>query len=456
MRRFPALSILPENASAAEKLTWDLEKAQGWDRFWRRRQFEQIPDSFLLPIARHYRELWKSIGERDANLYLLETVERLSHLAIHPKTSDDDLIGISKRIAEECREIIRLSGKRPYTADWLLRICNRYQIRPPPALARYGNGIRNGPDTHAVTVTDGVLSQGTISRLTDDAWWRRKLRVAHGRILEAEAIRLHRVHRYAGCYVSDATFLRVQQQRQRNQRVLAGLIAENEDGQSLALDELIEHSLANPANRRDELMVRIYGFEQLAKLTGHEAVLLTVTAPSRMHAHLGTSGAPIQTLPQIPLRERRRGTSTNYGAASVRNGSAWDFARMDSGSLKHTMTALLIGISCCSFHRKSCNRWLMLSELTHSLTRQRSQALKSIAFGSRKLTPPRGLRPDTSPSTSPRTSTASASKNQILKPPKAACHSACGRGLQRGEFANSNRSAARLSASGANFDGRPT
>jgi len=305
MLRFPTLTVLPKNASAATKLTWPFERAQGWDRHWRETQFDQIPADFQLPVAQNYCERWQSAGERDANLFLLETVERLAGLAINPKTSDDELCGVAKRIALSCRDVLGRNGNRPYTADYVLRICTRYGIRPPKELSRYGNGTGSVTDTVTVLDTvadtfppsfsDRILGQGTIARLTDDAWWRRGLRIVHGRVLEAEAIRLHLVHRYAGRYVSDTTLARHQQQRRRNQRVLARLIAVNEEGDLVALSELFEHSLANPAIRRSELMARIYGFEQVAKDLGHDAVFLTVTCPSRMHAHFGKSGAPNPT-----------------------------------------------------------------------------------------------------------------------------------------------------------------
>lgn len=150
-------------------------------------------------------------------------------------------------------------------------------------------GVR-GPESASYAATPRI-PPGAIARLTDELWWRRKLRVVHGRLFEAGAINVNLVHRFAGRYVSDATLARHQQQRRRNAKILATLIAENEIGESFELSELIARSLANPANRRAELMVRIYGFDQLAIKLGHEAVLVTVTCPSRMHSHLGEDGA---------------------------------------------------------------------------------------------------------------------------------------------------------------------
>jgi len=80
------------------------------------------------------------------------------------------------------------------------------------------------------------------------------------------------------------------QQKQRNRRVLENCIAANEEGQEFTLQELAEHSLSNPANRRAELMVRMYGFDQYAQTHGHVAWFYTLTCPSRMHARLSDRG----------------------------------------------------------------------------------------------------------------------------------------------------------------------
>lgn len=66
--------------------------------------------------------------------------------------------------------------------------------------------------------------------------------------------------------------------------MIEGLDVVSDEGVVLNLAECVEASVANPENRRAELMVRMRGFEGVANLAGHQGVFITLTAPSKFHA----------------------------------------------------------------------------------------------------------------------------------------------------------------------------
>lgn len=134
--------------------------------------------------------------------------------------------------------------------------------------------------------------QQTLNRLTDPRWWRGQLRKGF-RAVERREVARGAVHRQASAYVSPKALRR----RERDQRRLADLIASLEllnvgTGEVMPLEEIVEKSQANPANRRMALMARIVGVDRYSKAKGHDALLLTTTCPSHMHPRSFTTGAP--------------------------------------------------------------------------------------------------------------------------------------------------------------------
>ncbi|WP_353409068.1 replication endonuclease [Pseudoteredinibacter isoporae] len=131
---------------------------------------------------------------------------------------------------------------------------------------------------------------GAIARCCDDEWWRRQIRRHQDTVLEHVHIEIGLVNKTKGIYCSNFMVERKRAQHKRNMKTLSLLIAENDLGESLSLLELAKRSTANLVNRRNELMTRISGFEEIAKEQDHVGIFYTLTAPSCFHACLSSNG----------------------------------------------------------------------------------------------------------------------------------------------------------------------
>lgn len=144
--------------------------------------------------------------------------------------------------------------------------------------------LRSVTKWHSVEMPAHAGLLEVLNRVCDPSWWSRALRKRF-RVVEHAAIIAGRVHRHAGHFVSDHAMKRSRRHKRRMEEWLASLIAVNQTtGEMVPLEDLIEQSLANPANSRRAMMARVKGIEQHAKSKGHESLLLTITCPSRMHA----------------------------------------------------------------------------------------------------------------------------------------------------------------------------
>jgi hypothetical protein len=194
----------------------------------------------------------RPVGERDgvlddgreseANTWLRRMGEAFPKSALELGASESDIREFARARAQEAQDLVRrevpLERLRQYVA-------------------------RRGLDMPKAKTEEGVRA-----RVACEQWWRRNLRRATGRKVEALSIELRTVHRRGALFCSEDAFKRCGEQRRRNNALLEAVRAINELGEEFSLKELADASVSNPKIRRAELMTRAAGFEYIARQCG--------------------------------------------------------------------------------------------------------------------------------------------------------------------------------------------
>jgi hypothetical protein len=155
-------------------------------------------------------------------------------------------------------------------------------------LSRYVETFKINP----IELNKKIQLSGCLKRYSDNRWWLRKFRKLITQANEKAAIQLNFVNSKRQIYASNITTKNRIAQRLRNDELLSSSFIINEAGQRYSLKEISDLNVSNPKIRKDELICRARGFENLAKELGHEALFITVTCPSKYHRAFSKSGAP--------------------------------------------------------------------------------------------------------------------------------------------------------------------
>lgn len=218
-------------------------------------------------------------------------------------------------------------------------------IRQPADLWRF---IPTQPKFKTQEARDNwILS--VIVRLLSAKWWEKRINRCWDRLQEHINILLGKVRKGVSAYVSNATMKVVRERKRAMMRWLAESEVMNEQHDLVvSMKDCWEASTSNPVNRRNEMMVRMRGFEDYAEEQGHVGVFFTWTAPSRFHAwKTGRNGKTVEN-------DKYQGATPRQTCAYL--AKLWSLTR---AALKRGNTPVY-GFRVCEPHHDGTPHWHML------------------------------------------------------------------------------------------------
>lgn len=295
-------------------------------REWARKRLAGMPMMWGRHVAAEHARRG-GLDSQAANLWLVDvTAETGGRVPLAAR--DGDIRDLAKEAARAAEDLAWTEARAGGDLDGVLRLlarhCESWGIEP----ARQGG-------------------EPGLARMLCSRWYLRRLRRAHARRAEGAAIRGGVVRRGLWPYASQDAVQRRQEQRRRNAAAMDSAVAVSADGEAVHMAEVVAGSLANPENKRAELMVRIRGCDGYANLQGWACEFWTLTTPSRFHAQRIT-GACAEPNP-------------NYRGASPRDAQAWlckVWARARAAWKRRGL--VVAGLRTAEPHHDGCPHWHLI------------------------------------------------------------------------------------------------
>lgn len=285
-------------------------------------------------MSRAYTKMAKKVGHLEALRALESADKRLSRLEFRYTSTDEEICDFAKaKSAFVMRQVAAIDDV--HTAF----------SRVQDILDDYG--IAFSEAVYKEKLEKGEL-RSLVNRACNEIWWRRTLRRRALREIENVARDLTLVHKYGQAYCSDYTLKRRRQRDEDNAEILRNTVAYDEDDMDnwFSLYELSNKSVSNPDIRRAEMFVRLKGFENIAKASGHVAMFYTPTCPSRFHSV--SNG-------QVNQAWVDAGRPTTRDAHNYMTGMFEDFRKsLDKAEIK------VYGLRVVEPHADGCPHWHVL------------------------------------------------------------------------------------------------
>lgn len=256
------------------KRYFDLDKSQG-----KKRANAYLAKTFL---ERTYPRI-KLITERYAlpsmtieNCHYFNRFNRLTDMS--RKDIENLAFGLSNLMHEQ---LTRVGKENNNDSDFALT--HKLYLQAAKITAEFKQDVPNWAKLTArcFDIDDAEVA---INKMMSDKWWLNRLRKYAMQWREHLSIALNLVSKTASLYASKTTINEWKEQKRRTREFLKSMELEDEEGHRISLIDKYYGSVANPAIRRTEMMVRIRGFENICNELGYVGEFYTLTAPSKYHA----------------------------------------------------------------------------------------------------------------------------------------------------------------------------